>query len=162
MFKVWGLHKNLCMVPGSSSPTSSWRWGRTWWCWWSWWWCWSWPGHDDHGNATMTTIFSGKGELPQQVQETPTIFLKMLGLMILAGQSTMDMMKNQKTLEIWTKYTNLRWLAFRFIVIHNLLLESNYAPKIPQSMSSPESKAQTNSVPAWQFDHPLDFSLSPT
>ena len=51
MFKVWGLHKNLCMVPGSSSPTSSWRWGRTWWCWWSWWWCWSWPGHDDHGNC---------------------------------------------------------------------------------------------------------------
>ena len=50
--------------------------------------------------ATMTTIFSGKGELPQQVQETPTIFLKMLGLMLLPGQSTMDMMKNQKTLEI--------------------------------------------------------------
>ena len=40
--------------------------------------------------ATMTTIFSGKGELPQQVQETPTIFLKMLGLMLLPGQSTMD------------------------------------------------------------------------
>ena len=126
MFKVWGLHKNLCMVPGSSSPTSSWRWGRTWWCWWSWWWCWPWLGHDDHGNATMTTIFSGKGELPQQVQETPTIFLKMLGLMLLPGQSTMDNDEKTENIGNMNEIHKSAMTCLSFIVMHNLLLESNY------------------------------------